>query len=158
MGDVIAGSSARTAAPKRNRAPFWTRDRLPFIALTRSALQYFDGFIELIIHRVLGFCFLLRRVSCWRFLVVWSNRVVGRVGHENIGGDSRVLNGLTARRIILCNGEDQCAAVVQRNRLLDGTVAKSLIAYDVSARVLKNSCGHDFCRARRTAVHQYGKG
>ncbi len=110
--------------------------------------ELFDGtaklFVGLILLRLRLFVLVGHDVGILR-----RDEVIRLVGYQNIGSDGHVLNRLAARSVVLGNREDQRAAVLEIDGLLDRAVPVRLVAQNVAASIIQNRTGNDFSWLRR---------
>src|ERR1700756_1602200 len=114
------------------RPPTWVS---LYESLAGAAFENLDSLVQLLVDRIFRLGFIFRRGSCV-LVLIRSDGIVDRVGHDYVGSNSCILNGLAAGRIIFRDGKDQGAAIGQVDRFLDRTIAKGFVADHVSASIL----------------------
>ena len=119
--------------------------------------ELFDGAAKLFVGLILWGLGLLVLVGD-DLGILRRDEVLSLVGHQNIGSDRRVLNRFAARSVVLGNREDQRAAVLKIDGLLDGAGAESLVAENIAASVIQNRTGDDFSGSGGGFIHDHHQG
>src|SRR5690606_29156389 len=78
-----------------------------------------------------------------------------RLPDLDVGRDAFALDRFTGRRVVERRGQAQRAILAERDDRLDRTLAERLGADHGRAAMILQRTGHDFGRARRTAVDQH---